>query len=692
MDEPYLIMSEAFKKLIGAGGIKIFCILLILISPGEQSTEMRTLTVNRCILLFLGLIIGIQGMAQLVDPDRKPVYQRVFTETDNFGPSYLESLEAALSAPITDSVRTLILYDLAYYWHSRNLKKALQFSELGISRSIRQKDTVWKAKFQGVMAAVLLRMEALDEAMIILREAAQVLPESEKPFLYTQMGYVYERKGKLDLATDYALKTLELGNQLGDERAMAVAYSDLSNIFWKQQKYEQALRYGLESVSLFESRGLQDLDYDFTLYVVGNSYLALGDREQARNYYEHAIAIGERYGFFNNLSDVYISMVDLYSLSNNYEQAELSGVKALEYANLLDNNFMVMRCYLAIGKMQNLQGKYISAIESLEKCIQVATIDFHDSYYLSHAYEALGRSYAGNHQYQEAYAALEMYDKYKNEVFTAEADNRTSVLQTEYKLAEKESTIQEQQYRLQRQQARQTLIIIVAILLFLFLLLLYKSVKSNSRKNRLLQQQNREKEFLLKEIHHRVKNNLEIISSLLSLQSAKINDPKIAEAMDKSQQRVHSMSLIHQKLYKGKSLSSIEMKEYFENLGEHIVNTHGADGRVRVMCKMEPHELHIDLAIPIGLIVNELLTNSLKYAFPGNRPGIIVISLQQIEGIVYLEISDNGIGKSTHTPNTGTGFGTQLIELLTRQLDGKMRLNQRPGTSFTFEFNPPKAA
>ncbi|MDC6352253.1 tetratricopeptide repeat protein [Zeaxanthinibacter sp. PT1] len=653
---------------------------------------MRTLTVSRFVLVLLCLFIGFLGTAQLVDPERNPVYRRVFHDTDNFGPSYLEILETSLPLVTVDSTRNIILYDLAYYWHSRNLKKSLHFAEQGINSSIAQKDWAWKARFQGVAGAVLLRMEALDEAMIMLREAAKILPLSEKPFLYTQMGYVYERKGKLDLATDYALKSLELGIQLQDDHAMAIAYSDLSNIFWKQQKYEQALRYGLESIRIFELRGLQDLDYDFTLYVVGNCYLALGDREQAEKYYEHAIAIGERYGFYNNLSDVYISMVDLHSFTNNYQKAERFGLKALEFANLLDNNFMVMRCYLAIGKMQNLQGKFISAIENLEKCIEVATIDFHDSYYLAQAYEALGRSYAGNHQYREAYSAMEMYDQFKNEVFTAEADNRTSVLQTEYKLAEKETTIQEQEGRLRRQQARQTLIIIVALLMFLLLLLLYKAVKNNSRKNRLLLQQNREKEFLLKEIHHRVKNNLEIISSLLSLQSAKIDDPKIAEAMDKSQQRVHSMSMIHQKLYKGKSLSSIEMKDYFENLGEHIVNTHGAQDRVEVRCEMNPLELHIDLAIPIGLIVNELLTNSLKYAFPGKRPGIIVVALSKADDIVYLELSDNGIGKSAEARNEGTGFGTQLIELLTRQLDGKMQLNQRPGTSFTFEFNPPKAA
>ena len=352
-----------------------------------------------------------------------------------------------------------------------------------------------------------------------------------------------------------------------------------------------------------------------------------------------------------------------------------------------------MRSWLAIGKLQNLQGKYLSAVKSFNTSIEIATEDFGDEFYLSQAYEGLGKAYAGSHQYKEAYLAFEEYDRLKNEIFTAEADHRISLLRTEFDVAEKESTIQVQESQLKKQRSKQTFISIIAALLLLLIVLLYKTIQSNKRKNTLLQLKNKEKEFLLKEIHHRVKNNLEIVSSLLALQSEQITDRKVRDAMQKSQHRVHSMSMIHQKLYQGKSLSSIEMKEYFTNLSNYIVETFDAQDRVEVECRMERLELDVDMAVPIGLIVNELLTNSMKYAFPNGESGKLCISLSENHNQLLLEVSDNGVGKPlSGGENEGTGFGTQLINLLTRQLEGNMSLSVKDGTSVSFEFQHHKAA
>lgn len=236
------------------------------------------------------------------------------------------------------------------------------------------------------------------------------------------------------------------------------------------------------------------------------------------------------------------------------------------------------------------------------------------------------------------------------------------------------------------------MISIIAALLLFILVLLYKTVQSNKRKNKLLQIKNKETEFLLKEIHHRVKNNLEIVSSLLALQSEQITDRQVRDAMQKSQHRVHSMSMIHQKLYQSKSMSAIEMKEYFTNLGNYIVDTFGAGDRISVECKMKTLELDVDTAVPIGLIVNELLTNSLKYAFPNGEKGRVIIKLSEKQGHLFLEVSDNGIGKPLSGTNEGTGFGTKLVSLLTKQLEGNMSLTVKDGTAVSFEFQYHKAA
>ncbi|EAR01682.1 sensor histidine kinase [Maribacter sp. HTCC2170] len=652
---------------------------------------MRTRFLSSSFLLSFSLLNCYIGVSQIVDFRSENPYKKVFVDSDNFGASYLKTLEDSYHLTETDTLKFSMLNDLAYYWHTRNLKTSLKFTLEGLKLTKEKSDTLWEGRFQITHAAVLLRMEKLDSAFNVLKQAKNKVLERDLPFLYTQMGYVFERRGQLSQAADYALVSLKLGEELADKKVRALAYSDLSNLFWKQSKYETGLEYGLKAINIFEERNINDLDYDFTLYVVGNNYLGLKNYEQALNYFERSRAIGERYGFYNNLSDVYISEVDLYTYLNEFEKAESAGKNAIKYAQLLDNDFMMMRSWLSIGKSQNIQGKYISAIESLKKSIAIASEDFGDEFYLSQAYETLGKAFAGNHNYQEAYQAFAEYDNLKKQIFTAEADHRISLIKTEFDVANKESIIQLQESQIVKQRTRQTLITIVVVLLIMYLILLFKTVKTNSKKNKLLEEQNKEKEFLLKEIHHRVKNNLEIVSSLLSLQSAEIDDKKIVDAMQKSRHRIQSMSMVHQKLYQEKSLSSIEMKSYFENLANYIVNVFDAQNRIEIIFEMEEIELDVDSAIPIGLIVNELLTNSMKYAFPDNAKGMVSVHLKKKESQLFLKVSDNGIGKRG-SDNIGTGFGTKLIQLLTRQLDGKMDLDIENGTVVSFEFQHFKAA
>jgi two-component sensor histidine kinase len=210
---------------------------------------------------------------------------------------------------------------------------------------------------------------------------------------------------------------------------------------------------------------------------------------------------------------------------------------------------------------------------------------------------------------------------------------------------------------------------------------------------------NAENELLLKEIHHRVKNNLEVVSSLLELQSAQMEDPSVKTAMLSSQNRVQSMGIIHQKLYQGEHLASIEMRDYFVNLSESILDSFSADGRIRIECNMPKLVLDVDTAISIGLITNELITNSLKYAFKDKDKGEIKISLTEdkndkngiyTEGSLLLKISDDGIGKPVDSQAKGTGFGTQLINLLTIQLDGKLTYEVNNGTIVSLVFKKAK--
>ncbi|HTE29650.1 MAG TPA: sensor histidine kinase, partial [Chryseolinea sp.] len=153
---------------------------------------------------------------------------------------------------------------------------------------------------------------------------------------------------------------------------------------------------------------------------------------------------------------------------------------------------------------------------------------------------------------------------------------------------------------------------------------------------------------------------------------------------------VHSIGIVHQKLYQGENLGAIEMKDYFVNLSESILDSFGAHGRVSVEFAMEKLDVDIDTAVPLGLIVNELLTNTIKYAFPGQNGTVRIKLEKQTDGVLHLEVSDNGVGKSGITH--GTGFGGQLVSLLTRQLNGSMKEENKNGTRIFFDFKLEKVA
>ncbi len=632
-------------------------------------------------------IFAQQGI--MVNPSH---YERVFVETDALDFTYLYLLENAVRNYPSSRHYFAMFNDLAYYTHTRNLPKSYLLAKEGLDQAKSVNDSLWIGRFEITLGAILLRMEKLDTAELVLEHARLLVLPEDMPFLTTQLGYVYERRGELEKAADYALESMRLAEELNDKKAIALAYSDLSGLFWKQSKFKVGLEYGLKSIELFKEVGLDNLDYNFTLFVVGNNLNALNRPEEALIYFEQCIQMGEKYGFYNNLSDAYIFETDLYTQLKSFARADVAGENAIKYAVLLENDFMLMRSWLSVGKLQLAEKEYVKAIISLKKCLRIATQNFGDEYYLNDAYEALGNAYAGAGNFKSAFQSFQTYDSLKNKLFTAESDERVALLQTEFNAAQQEVKINQQQAEISNQQNTQLLITVIAGFLGLLIIMLLINYRSNRKKNQLLHKQNKEKEFLLKEIHHRVKNNLGVVSSLLALQSEQIEDEGVKDAMLESQNRVNSMSMIHQKLYQGTNLASIEMKDYFANLGMHVLDSFGMETQVNMKVEMELLELDVDTAIPLGLIVNELITNALKYAFPEGREGVILILITKKASIIELVLEDNGLGFDPDKPALGTGFGTQLINLLVMQLDGTISFDSVNGTTATLSFPYEKTA
>ena len=195
----------------------------------------------------------------------------------------------------------------------------------------------------------------------------------------------------------------------------------------------------------------------------------------------------------------------------------------------------------------------------------------------------------------------------------------------------------------------------------------------------------KEKEVLLKEIHHRVKNNLQIVSSLLYLQSRKTSDDQVLSVLMESQTRVRSMALIHEKLYQCDDLANINLADYIRSLTSYLLNSYGvASHMVKLSVNVETAPLGLDRAIPCGLIINELVSNALKYAFPQGRRGEILVDLlHDGGGKLILTVKDNGVGLPENMDIEDTpSLGLQLVSTLVKQLDGIIEVDRRGGTEF----------
>lgn len=199
-----------------------------------------------------------------------------------------------------------------------------------------------------------------------------------------------------------------------------------------------------------------------------------------------------------------------------------------------------------------------------------------------------------------------------------------------------------------------------------------------------INKQNEEKTMMLKEIHHRVKNNLQVITSLLRLQSRELENEEAISKFQETTNRVIAMSMIHEKMYQSEELSKINIEEYFKSLSNDLLSSYQVAFpiEIKIYCSIET--LGMRPIVPLALIFNELLSNSLKYAFCGNNTAKIDIKLQKMEqGIFVLTYEDNGTWK---VPTRKDSFGMELIDALTEQLEGSMSFSDKPVTKYIFEF------
>lgn len=212
--------------------------------------------------------------------------------------------------------------------------------------------------------------------------------------------------------------------------------------------------------------------------------------------------------------------------------------------------------------------------------------------------------------------------------------------------------------------------------------IIFGQFKRQQKKNHIIKNQSAELEVLNKEIHHRVKNNLQVISSMLDLQSQSLKDEKATEIIKEGIQRVQSMAFIHQNLYQGNTVNSVNMNEYIRTLSNHLFQTYNIrTDKISLHTQIEELNLHTDTAIPLGMILNELISNSLKYAFRGRDNGEIWVTVKKANNELLLRVKDNGVGlPADFAPGNSSSFGYEIIQAFVQKLKARIHIDGSNGT------------
>ncbi len=606
----------------------------------------------------------------------------------------LDSLEQGFIAEKNEQQKLELLSQMTAAAFDIDFKTALRYAKRGVALAEQTGDKNWQPKFYEMEGRMHANLAQMDSAMLFFEKAmaGYTAVDNKKGQATTafKIAWVNKRTGELEKAMASDLHALRLMEALEDQEGIANALGRVSEDLSLQGRQAESLEYAKRAVDICQKNGFQEqLQYAYRF--AGDASIAMYQPAQALDYYNQSLELLQRFQFSpSNLTDILNCRGNALKRLGRYAEAMSDYKSSLEKAEKANYPGGKAAAIANLGEVNLLMGKYAEALPYQLKTIELQEKEgdlsnLTENYgHASTIYERLG-------DYKSALLYERKARRMRDSTASMQSDASISELRTQYETEKQESTIALQEQQLSQQKLVQWLGIGLVALLTGFLLFLFRSFQIRTRTNQLLSAKNAENELLLKEIHHRVKNNLEVVSSLLALQSSQIDDQGIKDAMQEGQNRVQSIGIVHQKLYQGSNLGAIEMKDYFLNLSESILGSFGEEDRVTIECVMDQLNVDIDTAVPLGLIVNELLTNTLKYAFPDGRKGAVKIKLEQrASGILHLEVADNGVGKSGITQ--GTGFGGQLVNLLTRQLNGSMREETKGGTTIYFDFKLKKAA
>jgi two-component sensor histidine kinase len=512
---------------------------------------------------------------------------------------------------------------------------------------------------------------------------------------FLNMGDVSTQKGDGIAGLKYYQAAHHLFALLNDSPNIAITCLKKGILFNEQLKYKEAENSLISGLSIAER--LENFEYGIAALSaeLGNLYSTTNKTRKALQYYQTAILIYSEMDDVKNLSNVYTGLGNVYANMLAYDKAYQAYSKSLAaYRESGGGPGEALRIY-NIGTVLYEQKKNKECVHYFERALHLANSS--DIYLTQKTLFALSNAYFDLKQYENAFFSDTRYDSITNMLFNAEKEKQISELEIQYQVKEKQNEIQLlkttealQQKTIEQKTQERNAWLAGSLLLLLVVSVTYIAYRQKKRANAVLtiqkntiEQQHREKELLLREIHHRVKNNLQVVSSILSLQSYKITDKNVSLAMKESRARVEAMSMIHRELYRDEKLTHINLPSYLKKLMDHVSESYGfEETNLTTHIQVEVEEVDVETAIPLGLIVNEVMSNSFKHAFSDQPQPYVGLTLQRENDSLLLILKDNGKGFG-EVPS-GNSFGMELVQSLTKQLKGSFTIDHSAGTAYTF--------
>ncbi len=491
-------------------------------------------------------------------------------------------------------------------------------------------------------------------------------------------GLTHYALGNYIQAVQYYLKSYELIKQTDDKRYEGILLNNIGAAYRVREKPDETEIYYKKALDVFNEIN----DTLWIANVTNNLAIVLNAKLEFSEAEKYFLQARERYQQLQDSASLNTLAVNIGSLYTDMEEWDKvqENIDIFFRSNPPVNDLYVYGKHLLARKAMN-NGAYAESEAILQETIRIT-----EEKGLSHAglnakslYYQL-QKLVGNDR--NTLLAYEDYVAQKDSIFSKEKDEQLTEMLEKYESLEKEAEIDKLALAdelNQTQISRQRMGLLAALSgLGLLGFFFYRLRQKNQR----IQKQDQEKEVLLKEIHHRVKNNLQVISSLLGLQGLSIKDAKAKAAIQEGRSRVHSMSLIHQSLYKKDNLTGIEMKPYLESLIHDLIDTYNyRDISIQSDIICDDITLDVETVVPIGLIINELVTNSVKYAFEDRERGTITTTLNKVDQQLKLRVKDNGIGlNSDQLKVKEETFGHSLIRAFRDKLDADVNISSNNGT------------